>query len=114
MESRDVPCWTLILRQDTTVSLKSTGQAKKQPNTPFEIHIVNGSLKDMLLCIASYHQDEMPFIDETGIDYPVDIQIDALLNDLPEVQQALRRNGLELIKKKRPMKVIVVRDPVVE
>jgi hypothetical protein len=42
----------------------------------------------------------------------VDINVYALFIDLSDVQRALRENGLELIKKKRPMKVIVIRDPV--
>jgi len=111
LEMRDFPCWTLTVRKDTAVSLKSKGQQIEMDDSPKQIRLKNGSIEQLLLGIGAYHQDQTPFIDETGIDYPIDIQVDALLDNLPEVQQALRKNGLELSKKKRPMKVIVIRDP---
>ncbi len=114
LETREVPCWTLVCRKDTTVSLRSSGSVTEKTYTPLEIHLKNGSIKQALGFIANYYQDETPFIDETGIDYPIDLQVDAFISDLPEVQQALRRSGLDLIKKSRPMKVIVIRDPVTQ
>lgn len=114
LETRAVPCWTLVFRKDTTVSLRSSGIGKEQTFTPTEIRLKNGTINQVIAVIAGYNQGETPFIDETGIDYPIDIDVEALWSDLPEVQRSLHKNGLELIKKKRPMKVIVIRDPVMQ
>jgi thiol-disulfide isomerase/thioredoxin len=112
LEDKEVPCWRLIVRKDTLVSLRSGGLTKEDSADAMQVIIKNGSLKYLLLTIANYHQDQTPFIDETGIDYPVDIELQALFTDLTDVQQALRRNGLDLVKGKKTMKVIVIRDPV--
>ena len=112
IEDRDVPYWSLVLRKDTLVSLRSIGSIKKDSSSAVEIQIKNGSLDEVLLMIASYQNGETAFINDTGIDYPVDIQLNALLKDLSDVKLALRKNGLDLIKAKKRMKVIVIRDPV--
>jgi hypothetical protein len=112
IEERDVPYWSLVLRKDTLVSLRSMGSIKKDSSSAVEIQIKNGSPKEVLLMIASYQNGETAFIDDTGIDYPVDIHLNALLKDLSDVQLALRKNGLDLIKAKKRMKVIVIHDPV--
>jgi thiol-disulfide isomerase/thioredoxin len=114
IETRNVPCWTLTVRKDTTVSLRSGGGTVEVFDSPLQVKLKNGSVEQLLLTIGSIHQDKTPFIDETGIDYPIDIEVDALMLDLPEVQRALYRNGLELLKKERPMKVIVIRDPMAQ
>jgi thiol-disulfide isomerase/thioredoxin len=112
LEDKEVPCWRLIVRKDTLVSFRSRGLSKEDSVDAMQVRIKNGSLKYLLLSIAVNHQTQTPFIDETGIDYPVDIELDALLIDLKDVQQALRRSGLDLVKGKKMMKVIVIRDPV--
>ncbi|HEV3224162.1 MAG TPA: TlpA disulfide reductase family protein [Puia sp.] len=112
IEERDVPYWSLVLRKDTLVSLRSIGSIKKDSSSAVEIQIKNGSLEEVLLMIACYQNGETAFIDDTGIDYPVDIQLNALLKDLSDVQQAFRKIGLDLIKSKKQMKVIVIRDHV--
>jgi hypothetical protein len=111
LEGREVPYWRLVLRHDTLVSFRSKGSVKQDSSSPMEIRIKNGSVDELLLDIASFHQDKLPFIDETGINYKIDIQFNALLTDLSDVQLGLRKNGLELIKGKKWMKVIVIRDP---
>jgi thiol-disulfide isomerase/thioredoxin len=115
MENREADCWLLKLRKDTVVSLKSKELIKLDSITPMEIRIRNGTLKELIFGISEYCRlDRLSVYDETGIDYPVDIQINALLTELTEVQQELRRNGLELVRGKKMMKVIVIRDPIAE
>ena len=53
----------------------------------------------------------LPIIDETGIRGNIDITIDALMFDLDDVKSALQKNGLDLIKGEKEMKVLVIRDP---
>ncbi len=54
----------------------------------------------------------VPFIDETGINYRIDISLgeDVYMKDFNEVRKALNKNGLDIISGEKEMKVIVVTD----
>lgn len=60
-----------------------------------------------------YCKSNMPFIDETGITYPIDISIEAMMTDLADVERGLKAVGLLLIKREKEMKVLVLR-PLLE
>jgi thiol-disulfide isomerase/thioredoxin len=60
-----------------------------------------------------YHNDYNlmpPLIDETGLDFNMDLIFIADLRDLDEVNEALMKNGLEIVKGKRKLKCIVITD----
>ena len=48
-------------------------------------------------------------LNETGIQGNIDITMDALLTDRNQVIRELRKNGLDLVKGTRVMKVLVIR-----
>jgi thiol-disulfide isomerase/thioredoxin len=115
LENREASCWLLKMRRDTMVSLKSKELIKLDSVTPMGIRIKNGTLNELILGISEYCPlERLSIYDETEIDYPIDIQINALLTNFREVQQELNKKGLELVRGKKMMKVIVIRDPASE
>ena len=63
-----------------------------------------------------YHMNAMfwskksePLIDLTGIDYPIDLKLKVRLSDPESLREALRENGLDLIKREEEIPVLVMR-----
>lgn len=52
----------------------------------------------------------LPFYDETGIDYNIDITLTADFQELESLRAALRKHGLDLIQKTKSLDCIVVKD----
>jgi thiol-disulfide isomerase/thioredoxin len=113
MEKRFVGYWKLIVYDSSTVSkLKSKSKLENikviVPHADFAAE--NWSVKKLLNYI-NYNYDDSIFIDETNIDYNIDITINAILSDISDIKEALRSNGLDLVKSQKEMNVLVIRDP---
>jgi hypothetical protein len=111
-----MPCWNLIANQRAIDMLKSKGiswtaETGKSfaPNTGFQL--LNQPVMQLINALGLSFQNEPPFIDNTMISGNIDIEIAALLTDFEDVKKALRKNGLDLVKGKKKMSVIVIRDP---
>lgn len=108
-EERMMPYWKLT-------ALPGTGERLRSKYT---IQSVTGSwdgynMKDIPLSLLiqvlfGFNQNDPPFIDETGISWPIDINLDALLTDFNDVVKVLERNGFRLEKRQKLMDVLVVR-----
>jgi thiol-disulfide isomerase/thioredoxin len=113
IENKEIPCWLLQLRKDTTVLFNPTKSLRSLYEDAMGIQIDSGKLGELILGLADFCPlDRLAIYDETGIDYPIDIEFKALMTDFNEVQHELRNHGLELVKGKKRMKTIVIRDPV--
>lgn len=116
IETRWMPCWKLVASDMAKKELKTKGGA---PNNIFyaseigfkksNISVSSGNYS-LLANIWAYHQLEPPFIDDTGIDYNIDIELNAIMIDLNDIKRALKEKGLDLIKSSKEMKVIVIRN----
>lgn len=51
-----------------------------------------------------------PFIDETGLAFNIDLEIDVYTLDFDEYRRALLEKGLKLVEKSKPMRAIVISD----
>jgi thiol-disulfide isomerase/thioredoxin len=112
IENREMPCWLLQLRKDTAVLFKPTNSTRSLYMDAMGLQIDSGKLGELIIGISGFCPlDRLQIYDETGIDYPIDIEFKALLTDFSEVQQELHRHGLELVKGKKWMKTIVIRNP---
>ena len=49
-----------------------------------------------------------PIINKTGIDYPIDLSLDAKLSNIESLREALRMKGLDLVKKEEMIAVLVL------
>lgn len=112
IERRLMPCWKLVVTSEPHKrKLKTAGGPKMHPTaTAAGFTLKNAPVSELLNILWNYHAGkEPPFIDETGISGNIDIEIDGLITDLSDLQRALNANGLNLVKGKRYMDVIVVR-----
>lgn len=110
IEIRTVPYWSITAPENGKYLVRS----KSEKYTPVGSHagyeIKGASVQNIIFLLRSYHQHEPPFIDESGIDFKFDIRIDALMMDLEDVLNELRKQGLSVSKKKKQMPAIVFRD----
>lgn len=104
-----MPVWTLQ-RKDTSSQFLRHHSAKIENNNSFGgISMVGGSIYELLRNVQSRHQELGPMIDETGITWLIDLELQAAMTDFEDVRNALAKKGLLLTKKYRPMQVIKVR-----
>jgi hypothetical protein len=73
--------------------------------------VINHPFKDLFEIIQHYNQDKI-ILDETGITGNVDVTLQAQMNDIGALNQALMKYGLHLEYKDRQVKMLVIRDPV--
>ncbi|MEB2778615.1 TlpA disulfide reductase family protein [Algoriphagus sp. D3-2-R+10] len=52
---------------------------------------------------------DMPVVNSTGIDYPIDLQLNAQLGSVESLRKALQQNGLDLIEREEEIPVLVLR-----
>jgi thiol-disulfide isomerase/thioredoxin len=113
-ETRKMPYWALVRSDSTQVDLRSQLTKRK-----YHYHSYSGfwyqcvPVSEVLFHIAypqGYGPSSIPFIDETGISYPIDIRLDAVLTDIDDVKRELAKSGLALIQKEKEMTVIVIKD----
>lgn len=85
---------------ESTVSLINVNYV----NVPVSrlIHLISNNNKLTLV--------DRPLFDETGIKSNISISLNAIMTDLDDVKAALRRYGLDIVEKRRTMKVIVISD----
>ncbi|WBL43558.1 DUF3738 domain-containing protein [Algoriphagus halophytocola] len=50
-----------------------------------------------------------PVINKTGLDYPIDLDLQANFSDVESLGQALREKGLDLVKREEEINVLVIR-----
>ncbi len=111
VENRSVPVWKLTAKPGTAEKLRTKGTIIKQGGSPIGIPLINQPVSRLIKIIYSYHQGDFPIIDETGIEHNIDIKIEALMTDLEDIRKSLQKNGLDLVKAEKEMKVLVIRDP---
>ncbi|MDP4265050.1 MAG: TlpA disulfide reductase family protein [Bacteroidota bacterium] len=107
VESRMMPYWRLICNGECD-HLKSKATAERAEGTRIGFSLTRHSVSAIVDLLHSNFQNGPPFIDETGIDFPIDIKVSAILSDFDEFRNALRQNGLDLVEGKRMMKVLVI------
>ncbi|MEB2785499.1 TlpA disulfide reductase family protein [Algoriphagus persicinus] len=58
---------------------------------------------------SSFQQNNpYPIVNHTGIDYPIDLSMDAKLSNVESLRSALRMNGLDLVKQEEVIAVLVL------
>ena len=102
-----VDVWQLKASPRARKLLKTKGGSKITEGTLFSQHYQNIPVKRLIQVLWAYHQNEPPFIDESGIKSNIDISFDAIMSDLNDVKKALQEKGIYLVKGKKRMNVIV-------
>lgn len=117
VETRSMPVWKLVAKPGTAEKLRTKGGEPVKPwtrgSTAAGFEARNVTMKVLFKTLIELLSDGVaePFIDATGIVGNVDFSIQADMTDLEAVGQALRKQGLDLVKGEKDMKVLVIRDP---
>ncbi|SIO53635.1 Alkyl hydroperoxide reductase subunit AhpC (peroxiredoxin) [Chitinophaga niabensis] len=77
----------------------TAGFKKRNFDARHLIYYLGNNLKETILT---------PFYDESGLEGKIDISIDALMTDLNQVRIELQKYKLDIVQKKRRMKVLVI------
>lgn len=112
LEMRKWPVWKLVVSDPNQVaSLKTQGgDPKTSVYTDSFSQLINASAFDVISMIFGEHQFDF-FFDKTGIDYKMDIKFEGSMRDMNTVKRELNKNGFDLVKEDRNMKVLVISDP---
>ena len=115
VENRLMPYWRITATKNPMVRLKTNEShtIEEKGNGVTHISFKRIPIQRLVYFLFINNQFEPPFIDDTGINYDIDLILDldiTQFSDLNAIKRALRKEGLDLVKSQKEMKVVVVRD----
>lgn len=113
VETRTMPYWSLTATGKALKSLITKSDKTEYYGDPSGIVAKRIPVKSLIGLIDQYAfaASGIPLLDETAITDKIDIEFHAALTDPHDVAKELRKLGLILEKREKPMKVLVIRDP---
>jgi len=125
VETQEMPYWKLVQSANTPTidTLKSKNQegAFQMIATDDPYYFTSADMRDLIWTLGSWYgygrydygkllkNDQTSFADETNINYKIDFTFDRRWS-FDEWKKYLNTIGLDLVKSKKSMKVIVIRD----
>lgn len=124
VEKRKVPCWVVTAADSAAALLASNGGKPRNIYNSDSVGVINKPL-DMFFYWIRHFRDAEPFIDETGIDFPVDLAVDFRDSPLRKprngyignnpldrdmLKAALQRYGLNMKKEQREVDMLIIYD----
>ena len=101
----------IVVDKKKADNLKSTGM---DPNlsiyTNNYIKAYNTPFENIVSEIASANQLKLPFINKTNFSFNIDIEINSSMKDLKQIKIELKKFGIDIIKGKHPMDVLIISD----
>jgi len=110
VENRSLPCLKLIATDSARQRLLTKGDKANTDYSQSSFTFTNQPVAKIIWQIWVYNPLEV-VIDETGITGNIDIQINAILTDFDDFRNALKKQGLDIIRGERVMKAIVFSNP---
>jgi thiol-disulfide isomerase/thioredoxin len=103
-----VPCWKLTITDEKllTASNRNNAEVKKDAAG---FSVLNQPISKIIEIIYRYNPLEVPLIDCTGINYNIDLSIEATMEDMDEIAKNLMPFGLKLIKGETRMQAIMLK-----
>ncbi len=110
---RSMPYYSVTVVPDKMEALRTRGEKKVWRNNHARIYLRNVPIDLLVERIAYYNytgenRQDIPFINETGIDFNVDVSFDAILTVRDEFFAALRKIGIIVELKSRTMDVLIL------
>jgi subtilisin family serine protease len=119
-ERRKMPYWRLaknnqfkesLLRTTDSMKLKVKNGLRRidaiENGVVFR-DVTAGEILDLIYSNNRLNRFDHPLIDETGIDYTIDLRMESYLTDKEGVIRELARNGLDLSLAEKEMEVVIV------
>ncbi|WP_316818404.1 TlpA disulfide reductase family protein [Pedobacter nyackensis] len=122
IENRVMPIWKLVVIDNKRVERLRSNNASsnilinKSDSKFGGIDFIGATMEQVLdACrgpVQIGRKSENIFVNETNIPYKVDIKFKANLVDLEEVRAGLRKNGLDLVRGTKEMRVLILKDVI--
>lgn len=109
-ENRVQKCLVLTADKNTHIQADKTARPKVSYNAEGS-SVINLPFAKFFDTIDHYNQEKIIF-DETGITENVTIALDAQMNDINALSEALKKYGLHLEYQDRSIKMLIIGDPV--
>lgn len=110
-EPMERECWVLTrMDEKKELPVPAGKPAASYSANSFDLH--NAPVASFINQLNVFYLQFSPYpaVDETHINHPVDISGDAKMSDVTSINKALAKYGLEFIKAKRKIKVLVISD----
>lgn len=104
-----VPCWKLSITNENLLTPSGRNKAYVK-NDAAGFTIFNHPISKILQIIHQYNPLEVPIIDCTGINYNIDINIDASMEDMNDIAKSLAPFGIKLTKGEVIMQAIILEE----
>jgi thiol-disulfide isomerase/thioredoxin len=112
VEKRMMPCWKLVATPEGRERLKTKGDKTAFKGDYIKgFELTNQPVLQLIRSLWATNQLGPNFYDETGITGNIDIKMEKGTYIFSDAVEELRKNGLDLVKGEKEVKVIVIRDP---
>jgi thiol-disulfide isomerase/thioredoxin len=100
-----------LIRQEGRDFPPSAGKPRSYQSSPMGVRMTNYPLQGFVyhLNAAFWRASPTPIINLTGIDYPIDLQLDAPLGNYGRLREELQNNGLDLVEREEEIKILVLK-----
>jgi thiol-disulfide isomerase/thioredoxin len=109
IEPEEMDC--LVLKR---TEQKKIGAAKGKTlvsHNAFNFTLQNASWRYLPQYLSVYYlQNQPPILDETGLDGPVDLELECKMSSIDDLNKALAEYGLHIGRERRKLDVIILRD----
>lgn len=116
VEERNMPVWKLVAKPGIKEKIRTKGGNPVEPwnnGSTAAGFITNNVSMRTLFSALFYYVNEIhkeAFVDATGITGNIDFTIDADMTDINDIRKELQKQGLDLVKGEKKMKVLVIHD----
>ncbi|MCO5234934.1 MAG: hypothetical protein M9933_01595 [Chitinophagaceae bacterium] len=110
MEHKNTACMVLSAPAKPGDLHTKGGKTEVQINNEKQFRFKNIPIKTLIAWLNNNSVISIPVIDETGIDFPVDMDFPEGFSDIEQISRRLKRYGLVLQKAERDMEVFVIRE----
>ncbi|WP_316814261.1 TlpA disulfide reductase family protein [Pedobacter heparinus] len=111
-EKRLIRCMKLVVMPKITLKIKTKGgDANKTVLNQTGMSMISQKIDYFIPLLVGLNQNGPIIYNETGIDYNVDLKVDAMMDDLSAVKKELQKSGLDLVEFEKELEVLVIKDP---
>lgn len=106
---RQMPCWVLRLAPGGRDKIKTKYAKTSYSHSLAGVDFRNVQIWQLMSILYFNQRSDTVFVNETEIDFPVDIKLDALLTVREDVFEAVRNLGITIDLESREMEVMLVK-----
>lgn len=105
-----MPCWKLLVLPGLREKLRTKFTEQRIETTYAGMDFQNVPVTVVLENLNYLRTDDYPYINETGINFNIDLSLEGMMTDPRELHKALRNAGLALVEGEKEMWVLVLSD----